>query len=296
MQSARAVLYCNLWSLWLHSNFPTLSHKGTIFRKYLLDMKWAFCFSLKLLSETFLILGRIQIDITINVNRSSFKVPVILFRFYSNLNFPYKFSKKSSNIKFHKNPSNRSRTVPCGQPDRPWRSSQSLFAILRKRVIRGTDVVTSISHSHRLFLLRSILILSSYFLIRFLGGHFEDTSYFHISTMSPVHYRNIHLKSVPFFFSITQFIITLLDKPCFGSQCTTLLILASSILFNRRNTQQEIHLMVWNEVYLRYVYSGDLYVFQKKEESVGAFMFLLTQLRDTQIWPSGRKSCGRRST
>jgi hypothetical protein len=33
------------------------------------------------------------------------------------LNFPNKFSRKSSNIKFHENPSSGSRVVPCGQTD-----------------------------------------------------------------------------------------------------------------------------------------------------------------------------------
>jgi hypothetical protein len=45
-----------------------------------------FLFSLQLLSETFLILRRIQRDITINIRRSSFKVTVILHRLYRNLN------------------------------------------------------------------------------------------------------------------------------------------------------------------------------------------------------------------
>jgi hypothetical protein len=72
--------------------FPTLSHKGRIFGKKLLNTKYAlinlilyikraFSFSLQLMSEAFLILRTIQRDIIINVRRSSCEVPVILVRF-----------------------------------------------------------------------------------------------------------------------------------------------------------------------------------------------------------------------
>jgi hypothetical protein len=47
----------------------------------LLNIICVFWFPLQLLSETFLILRRIQRDIIINVHRSSCKVPVILVRF-----------------------------------------------------------------------------------------------------------------------------------------------------------------------------------------------------------------------
>jgi hypothetical protein len=81
MQSACAVLYCHLWPVRLYHIFPHYLINGTIFGKKLLNIKCAFWFSLQLLSETFLILRRIQRDIIINVHRSSRKVPVILVRF-----------------------------------------------------------------------------------------------------------------------------------------------------------------------------------------------------------------------
>jgi hypothetical protein len=54
---------------------------GPIFEGMLLNIKCVFCFSLQLLSETFLMLRRIQRDMIVNVYRSSCKVPVILGRF-----------------------------------------------------------------------------------------------------------------------------------------------------------------------------------------------------------------------
>jgi hypothetical protein len=59
----------------------TLSHKRHDFRKKLLNIKCVFWFFLQLLSETFLILRRIQRDIIINVHRSLCKVPLLLSDF-----------------------------------------------------------------------------------------------------------------------------------------------------------------------------------------------------------------------
>jgi len=43
--------------------------------------------------------------------------------------------EKSSNIKFHENPSSGNRVVPCGWTDeQTWRSSYSLFEMLRKHL------------------------------------------------------------------------------------------------------------------------------------------------------------------
>jgi hypothetical protein len=62
--------------------FSTLSHeRHDLRRKKLLNIKCMIWFPLQLLSETFLILRRIQWDTIINVHRSSGKVPVILVRF-----------------------------------------------------------------------------------------------------------------------------------------------------------------------------------------------------------------------
>jgi len=96
---------------------------GKIFGNKLLDTKCLFWFPLQFLPETFLILRRIQRDIIINVQRSACKVAVILVRLlhkvevFWNSSFLDSFSK-TSNIKFHKNPSGESRVVPCGRTDK----------------------------------------------------------------------------------------------------------------------------------------------------------------------------------
>ena len=53
----------------------------TIFGRMLLNIKCVFWYPLQLLSETFLILRKIQQDIVTNVHRSFRKVPVVLVRF-----------------------------------------------------------------------------------------------------------------------------------------------------------------------------------------------------------------------
>jgi hypothetical protein len=74
--------------------FSTLSHKRHDFlKKKLLNMKCVFWFSLRLLSETFLILRPSQRDIIINVHRSSRKVPVILVSFNGSWIFSTDFRK-----------------------------------------------------------------------------------------------------------------------------------------------------------------------------------------------------------
>jgi hypothetical protein len=115
-----AALYCHLWPAPLYI-FPHYLTNGTIFgKKKLLNTECMFWFSLQLSSETFLTLRRIQRDIIIHVHTVGIHVKCPLF-----------LSDFQKIIKFHKNPSSRSRAVACGQP---WRSKEFLFAMLRTRL------------------------------------------------------------------------------------------------------------------------------------------------------------------
>jgi len=60
-----------------------------------------FWFSLQIMGEAFLVL-RIQRDIIINVHTALWKVPVILVRFYWNLNFLDRFSRNAKDDEIKK--------------------------------------------------------------------------------------------------------------------------------------------------------------------------------------------------
>jgi hypothetical protein len=79
IQHAMSIFH--LWSVRLYHIFPHYLINGAICRKKFLNIKRVFLVSVRLLSETFLFLRRIQRDIIIKVLRSSCKVLVILVRF-----------------------------------------------------------------------------------------------------------------------------------------------------------------------------------------------------------------------
>jgi hypothetical protein len=81
----------------LYYIFPQYLINVTIFGKTLLDIKRVFWFSLKLLSETFLILRRTERDILINVHKHSCKIPFISLRIEWDLNFLDRFWEKNKN-------------------------------------------------------------------------------------------------------------------------------------------------------------------------------------------------------
>ena len=116
--------YCHLWPAPLYNIFPHYLKKARFSKKKIIyQIKYVFWFSLQLLSATFLVLRRNEWDMIRNVHWSSRKVPFIVVRFYRNLNFLHRFSKKSSIVKLHENPSGGVRVVPCVRTDRhAWRS------------------------------------------------------------------------------------------------------------------------------------------------------------------------------
>jgi hypothetical protein len=83
---------------------------GIILVKMLLNIKCAFWCSLQLLSETFLILRRIERDRIKNVYWSSCKVPVVIVRCWWNLKFLDRFSKNTEfSIRAHRQTRRTSR-------------------------------------------------------------------------------------------------------------------------------------------------------------------------------------------
>jgi hypothetical protein len=100
-----------------HNIFRNYLIKGVIFggKKVVQNVCFDFLYNL---SKTFLILWRIQQDV-VNVKTYSRKVSLL---FLSDFNKTWIFStdfykQKSLNVKFHQNPSSRSRVVPWGQTD-----------------------------------------------------------------------------------------------------------------------------------------------------------------------------------
>jgi len=89
------VPFCHLWPVRLCNIFSTLPHKCTIFEKKVRNTKCVFwCFS-QICLKILITLRKFKLDITINVHRSSSKVPIILVRLHWNLNFLVIFSKNT---------------------------------------------------------------------------------------------------------------------------------------------------------------------------------------------------------
>ena len=97
--------------------FSTLPHKRHDFREEATGHEVCFNFLYNFCLRH-LILRIIQRDIMTNIHRSSCKVPVIIVRFLKKLEFSRQAFEKSSNIKFHENPSSGSGVFPCGRTDR----------------------------------------------------------------------------------------------------------------------------------------------------------------------------------
>jgi len=86
--------YVSLWPARLHNIFFTLSYKWREYGEKVTKCKFGVFFS-TILSKMFLILRRIQQDITTNTLTSSRKVSVILVRFLGILKFHDRVSNKT---------------------------------------------------------------------------------------------------------------------------------------------------------------------------------------------------------
>jgi hypothetical protein len=105
IQHAMRMRYVVICGLPNSTIFSTQPHKRHFKKKIrLLDTKYVFWFSLKLLSETLLILRWTEREMITNVHMSLCKAPVILVRFKLNFTFHDGFSKKNQISNFVKIP------------------------------------------------------------------------------------------------------------------------------------------------------------------------------------------------
>jgi hypothetical protein len=110
-------MFGRLWLVWICFIFRNCHVNGATF-KIKAHLAWnVFLFSLKLLSESSLLLGRPQADIVIAV-RSSHTAPNIFVGFSTILYFATNFNK-SAQTKISQKSVIGVRVVSCGQMDRP---------------------------------------------------------------------------------------------------------------------------------------------------------------------------------
>jgi hypothetical protein len=114
------MLWRNLWPLGLRHIFRHYLINGAIFGKKLLSIKCVFWFSLQFCLKRF----SFQEELGDTASKMSKRLYVKYLLLLSDFNETWIFSthfrkkkKRSSNIKFHQNPSSGSRVVPGGQTD-----------------------------------------------------------------------------------------------------------------------------------------------------------------------------------
>jgi hypothetical protein len=117
-QSACAILYCHLWPVWLYHIFSTLSHKRHVFRKKVIEHKmYVLIFSTNFvwnISHSKKNSVRYYHKCTQVFMWSTRYSCQILMKLESS----WQIFEKYSSTKFHENPSNGNRVIPCGQRDR----------------------------------------------------------------------------------------------------------------------------------------------------------------------------------
>jgi len=151
--------YCHLWPVWAYYIFLHYFINGTIFEKEKITEKIVLRLSVQLLSDTSLIVRRIQREIIKNVHWTYYSCHTSI-----RLESPRQIFEKCSNTQFHNNPSNGSQVVPCGRTDR-WTDrltdvTQLTFAFhnfantFNKVLTRGDHARPSVAYHRRLSLPR----------------------------------------------------------------------------------------------------------------------------------------------
>jgi hypothetical protein len=144
--------YCHLWPSPLCKSFPhylwdnvEISQHFTKLHKFRKKSYWTqngFLFYLQLLSKVFLILRRNWRDMIKNVYRSSCKVPFILVRFSSHVNFLERIFKNPQILNFMKFRPVRAELFHTDGRKGRHDGAKSLFAILRTRRKRDHFYIT----------------------------------------------------------------------------------------------------------------------------------------------------------
>ena len=116
-QSACAVVYCNLWPLWLHHVFRHFLINGTVFGKEVIGHKMcvlifsaAFVWNISDSEKNSASCYHKCENVFTSSTRCSCQI-LMKFKFSGHMFW------KFSNIKFRENPSSGNRVVPCGQTD-----------------------------------------------------------------------------------------------------------------------------------------------------------------------------------
>jgi hypothetical protein len=109
--------------------------------------------STQILSETFVIRRRSERDMTKNVYWPSRKSTLYSCQILTGLEFSGHIFEKSSNVKFHENPSSRSRVVPRGRTDRQVEANgrfSQLCELAPKNEGDGMTLTSLVTNTNRL--------------------------------------------------------------------------------------------------------------------------------------------------